>query len=182
MATFADIDKVIQANLGQFKKAGALKVRPGYKIRSGCITNQPSIVVTVLKKRSNVDPKDAIPPQVGGIVTDVREATTIQKMRFDSPQKYANVAATARPEYKQPEFDFERDAQTGKPLKAPTPAPVAQMAARALQPYQPAPRAPLTRVTEKMSLTCNASPDAGWMQLNKFLQGIERQLTVGMYD
>ena len=183
MSTFEDLDKVIQANLQQFKKPGVLTVRPGYKIRGGWITSDPAIVVTVKQKKSNVSPQEAIPAQVGGVATDVREATTIQKLRFDNPQQYANVVATARPEYKQPEFDFERDAQTGQPLKAPQPAPaVAQMAAKALKPYTPAPNAPLTPVTGKMSITCHASPDAGWTQLSQFLQGIQQQLTVGIYD
>ena len=53
---------------------------------------------------------------MGGIATDAREATTIQRLRFDDPQKHANVLAAARPEYQQPDFDLERDAQTGQHL------------------------------------------------------------------
>lgn len=183
MNTFQDIDKVIQANLPQFRKSGALTVRPGYKIRDGWITTEPAIVVTVRQKTPNVSPQEAIPPQVGGVPTDVRQATTIQKLRFDNPQQHANVVATARPEYKQPEFDLERDAQTGQPLRATQPAPaVAQITAKPLKTYTPAPNTPLTPITDKMSITCHASPDAGWTQLNRFLQGIQQQLTVGIYD
>lgn len=183
MGTFEDLDKVIQANLPQFRKPGALTVRPGYKIRDGWITTEPAIVVTVRQKKPNVSPEEAIPAQVGGVPTDVREASTIQKLRFDNPQQHANVVATARPEYKQPEFDLERDAQTGQPLKATPASPaVAQMTAKPLKPYTPAPNSPLTPVTDKMSITCHASPDAGWTQLTKFLQGIQQQLTVGIYD
>jgi hypothetical protein len=183
MSSFEDLDKVIQANLPQFRKPGALTVRPGYKIRGGWITPDPAIVVTVRQKKSNVSPQEAIPAQVNGVATDVREATTIQKLRFDSPQQHANLVAMARPEYEQPEFDFERDAQTGQPLKAPQPAPaIAQMMAKPLKPYTPAPNTPLTPVMDKMSIICHASPDAGWMQLSKFLQGIQQQLTVGIYD
>ncbi len=183
MSTFEDLDKVIQANLPQFRKPGALTVRPGYKICDGWITNEPAIVVTVREKKAKVSPAEAIPAQVGGAATDVREATTIQKLRFDNPQQHGNVVATARPEYNQPEFDFERDAQTGQPLKATQPAPVvAQMTAKPLEPYTPAPNTPLTPVTGKMSITCHASPDAGWTQLSKFLQGIQQQFTVGIYD
>ncbi|MGA2609195.1 MAG: phospholipase D-like domain-containing protein [Terriglobia bacterium] len=183
MSTFEDIDKVIQANLQQFKKPGALTVRPGYKIRGDWITQDPAIVVTVSEKRANISPQEVIPPRVGNYSTDVRQATTIQKLRFTDPQKHANVVATARPEYNQPEFALERDAQTGQLLKpAPAAPAVTEMAARPLKPYTPAPGSPLTAVTAKMSITCHASPDAGWPQLNKFLQGIKQQLTVGMYD
>lgn len=185
MKTFADIDKVIQANLPQFKKPGALTVRPGYKIRNGWITPESAIVVTVREKKdkASIPPADTIPPQADGVPTDVRDATTIQKLRFDNPQQHANVVATARPEYNQPEFDYERDAQTGQLLKPTQAAPaVAAMVAKPLKPYQPAPGTPLNQVTAKMSITCHSSPDSGWTQLSKFLQGIQQQLTVGMYD
>jgi len=183
MSALKDLDKLIQANWHQFKKPGALTVRPGYKIRHGWITPEPAIVVTVRHKKAKVSPAEAIPGQVGGVATDVREATTIQRLRFDDPLKYANVAATVRPEYRQPEFDLERDAQTGQLLQAAPPAPaVAERAAKPIKPYTPAPGTPLTPVTDKMSITCHASPDAGWTQLSKFLQGVREQLTVGIYD
>ena len=72
---------------------------------------------------------------MGGIATDAREATTIQRLRFDDPQKHANVLAAARPEYQQPEFDLERDAQTGQLLKAPAP-PAPTVAHRAAKPLK----------------------------------------------
>jgi hypothetical protein len=183
MSAFQEIDQVIQANLPQFKKPGALTVRPGYKIRDGWITKDPAIVVAVREKRKNVSPQDLIPPKVGAYPTDVRQATALQRIYFDEPQKHANVIATARHEYNQPEFGLERNAQTGQLLKpsAATPS-VEALAAKPRVPYQPAPGVALTPVMAKMSITCHASPDAGWRQLNKFLQGIQQQLTVGIYD
>jgi hypothetical protein len=183
MSTFDDIDKVIQANLPSLRKPGALTVRPGYKIRGGWITKDPAIVVTVNQKLANVSPQNAIPPTIGPYPTDVREATSIEKLRFTDPPRYANVVATARPEYAQPEFSLERNVQTGQLLTAAAPAAaVLTQAAKPLVPYTPAPTAPLTPVTGKMSITCHVSPDAGWLELNKFLQGVKQQLTVGMYD
>ena len=93
MSNFAQIDKVIQANLDKFKKPNALTVRPGYKISKGWISQQPAIVVTVEKKTANISPADAIPPQVGGIPTDVREATTIAKLRHNAPERHAALTA-----------------------------------------------------------------------------------------
>ena len=55
-------------------------------------------------------------------------------------------------------------------------------AAKPMLPYTPAPGVPLSPVNETMSITCHASPDAGWIELSKFLQNIQQQLTVGMYD
>ena len=182
MSEFIQIDKVIKANLAQFKKPGALSVRPGYKIRNGWITKQPSIVVTVQKKTANISPQDAVPSNVGGYATDVREATTIQKLRFTAPERHAALVAMARPEYLQPEFPLERDAQTGAYLqKAAAPGAVAAHTTKPRVPYKPA-KAPLTPVDDTMSITCHASPDAGWMELSGFLKDIKNQLTVGMYD
>ncbi|HEY2858768.1 MAG TPA: phospholipase D-like domain-containing protein [Terracidiphilus sp.] len=182
MSDFAQIDKVIKANLEKFKKPGALTVRPGYKITSGWITKQPAIVVTVQKKLPNVSAEDAVPASVGEYPTDVREATTIEKLRHTAPARHAALVAMARPEFQQPDFPLERDAQTGKLLASPAPpAAVAAHVAKPRVPYKPA-KAPLTVVDDTMSITCHASPDAGWLQLSAFLKGIKDQLTVGMYD
>lgn len=183
MSIFTDIDQVVVANLQAFKKRGALTVRPGYKITGGWITRQPAIVVTVEEKRADISPQDAVPPKVGGYPTDVRQATQIQRLRHTNPQLHATITATARPEYTQPEFPLERDAQTGLPLKtAAAPASVAAVLKKPTVAYTPAPVASLAAVTGKMSITCHASPDAGWLELSKFLQGIQQQFTVGMYD
>jgi PLD-like domain len=179
------IDKVIQAHLDKFKKPGVLTVRPGYRIANGWITKQPAIVVTVQKKIPNVSPSDAIPASVGGISTDVRQATTIQKLRQVAPERHAALTAMMRPEFQQPEFPLERDAQTGKLLaKAPTPAPAAVAAHKAKPkvPYVAPANATLAPVEDTMSITCHVSPDAGWIELSGFLKNINNQLTVGMYD
>jgi PLD-like domain len=183
MSNFAQIDKVIQANLDKFRKPNALTVRPGYKITKGWITQQPAIVVTVQKKTSNINPTDAVPPVVGGIPTDVREATTIEKLRHTAPERHAALITMMRPEFRQPEFPTERDAQTGELLaKAPALAAVVAHTSKPKVAYQPAPNTPLTPVEGTMSITCHAGPDAAWLKLSEFLKGIKSQFTVGMYD
>ncbi len=183
MSVFTEIDQVIQKNFEVFKKSNVLTVRPGYKIKDHWITNQPAIVVTVEQKRADLSPQDAVPPMVGGYPTDVRPATGMQRMRSADPASHATVAATARPEFAQPEFPLERDIRTGQLLeKVPSTAPVAEMAAKPRVPYTPAPGFPLDPVTATMSITCHASPDAGWTVLKKFFEDIQDQLTVGMYD
>jgi PLD-like domain len=183
MSNFAQIDKTIQANLDKLRKPGALTVRPGYKISKGWITKQPAIVVTVQKKTANINPNDAVPANVGGFPTDVRQATTLQRLRYTAPERHAATVAMMRPEYAQPEFPLERDIQTGKLLaKTTPPAAVAAHQAKPKVPYTPAPNAPLTAVEDTMSITCHSSPDAGWIELSGFLKNIQQQLTVGMYD
>jgi hypothetical protein len=179
----ADIDKAIQDHLDVFKKPGALTVRPGYKIKNGWITNRPAIIVTVRKKRARVSAKDAIPARVGRFATDVREASRWQKIRRSDPQEFAALMTFHRPEFAQPVFGSERDAQTGQLLQTAKASPeVAALAATPLEQYTPAPNTPLTPVTDNMTITFCASPDAGWTELKKFFQDIGTQLTVGIYD
>ena len=183
MINETDIDKVIQDHLEAFKKPGVLTVRPGYKIKGGLITDRPAAVVTVRKKRARVSAKDAVPARVCRYSTDVRQATTWQKLRYRDPQQFAALMALHRQEFAQPVFGLERNAQTGQLLQTAKASPkVAAHAAKPLVPYTPAPNTPLTPVTDKMTITFCASPDAGWTELNKFLQGIGTQFTVGIYD
>jgi hypothetical protein len=67
------------------------------------------------------------------------------------------------------------------PPTNPDPA-VAAHHAKPTVPYCPPQGASLAPVTDTMSLTLCASPDAGWLVLNKFLQDVQGRLTVGMYD
>jgi hypothetical protein len=59
---------------------------------------------------------------------------------------------------------------------------VAAHQAKPLVPDTPAPGVSLDPITDTMSLTLCASPEAGWSQLSAFLEGIQDQLTVGIYD
>ena len=177
------IDAAIQDNLHHFRKRGALTVRPGYKIKNGWITSQEAVVVTVKKKKASVAAKELIPSKIGGYATDVRQANVWQKLRHEDPEEYGNHMALQRPEYTQPEFPYERDAQSGQLLQPAKPHPtVAAQSAKPTVPYVPPSGASLDPVTDTMSLTLCASPDAGWLELGKFLEGIHSQLTVGMYD
>jgi hypothetical protein len=49
-------------------------------------------------------------------------------------------------------------------------------------PYKPPTGTPLKAVQGNMTITCLASPDAGWPTLKTFLSGTTEQLTMGMYD
>ena len=183
MSVFMEIDQVIQKNFEVFKKPNVLTVRPGYKIKDHWITSQPAIVVTMEQKRADLSPQDAVPPMVGGYPTDVRPATAMQRLRFTNPDLQLTVAATARSEFVQPEFPLERDIRTGQPLQKVAPAAaVVEMTTKPGVPYTPAPGFPLDPVNDTMSITCHASPEAGWTVLKKFFQDIQGQLTVGMYD
>jgi phosphatidylserine/phosphatidylglycerophosphate/cardiolipin synthase-like enzyme len=184
MATlgFNKIDKVICANWRAFRKPGVLSVRPGFKFTGGWITDKPAIVVTVEKKR-DVPQSARLPAQVGGVAIDVRQATPLDHLRHTDPTAHA-VLAAARPEWAPPPSPFERTVKgTTKPA-----APLGVAARLPSNPTKPqlpytAPQgASLAMVTDVMTITCHASPDAGWPTLSQFLDGIRTRLTVGMYD
>jgi hypothetical protein len=177
------IDETIQTNLKLFQKRGALTVRPGYKIKNGWITPEEAIVVTVNKKKDDVPAGQLIDKKIGNYPTDIRQANTWQKLRRKSTESYGTFMASQQPQYAQPDFPYERDAQTGQLLQSSKPHPkVAAHYVKPTVPYAPPGNATLAPVTDKMSITLCASPDAGWLELSQFLQGIGNQLTVGMYD
>jgi hypothetical protein len=179
------VDQAIQQNLSQLQKPGVLFMRPGYKSTGGQLMDQPAIVVTVDNKQADVAPDDRVPSQVGGYPTDVRQASPMHRLRASNPELYAQVAATAPPELQRPVFPFERDA-TGQ-LVAPA---IAQMAAAvaARKPakqkldYTPPANRPLDPITDQFTITCHASPDAGWPTLKPFIAAATQRLSVAMYE
>jgi PLD-like domain len=176
------IDQVISQHLGDLAKPGVLSVRPGYQMAGGWLTKKPAIVVTVDKKADDVPPADRLPETLGGFAVDVREAGPMERLRAQNPSLYVAVAAQAAPELALPQFALERDL-TGRRL-----APLEEAAAAARAPakpnlpYTPPANAPLQAIVDTFTVTCHASPDAGWPQLKSFFTGVKSRLTVGMYD
>jgi hypothetical protein len=176
------IDQVITRHLGELAKPGVLSLRPGYQMAGGWLTKKPAIVVTVEKKSDDLSPQDRLPETLGGFAVDVREAAPLERLRAQNPTLYVAVAAHASPEHALPQFALERDL-TGRRLSALDEAAAAAAApAKPNLPYTPPANAPLQAITDTFTLTCHASPDAGWPQLKGFLTGVKSRLTVGMYD
>jgi hypothetical protein len=181
--TFKKIDGVIQQNLPALRRDGVLTVRPGYQMVGGWPTQKPAIVVTVRQKSDAVPAAQLLPEKLGGFTVDVRQASSLEKLRADDPARFAAFAATARNEYRLPEFSTEREIATGTPVKS------LAMAASAAKPVAK-PEIPYTRpegftldlIEDNMSILCHASPDAGWPTLKSFFEGITNKLVVGMYD
>jgi hypothetical protein len=177
---FRRMDGVIRANLGLFRKAGVLSVRPGYKSVGGFLTRKPAIVVSVVSKH-DVAPAQELPAKVGEFAVDVREATAVEKLRAQNPLEYARVLAGGRGEYVLPEPTYERDPSTGAPLAMPAAALMAGPPKTKVS-YTPAAGVTLDAVDATMAITCHASPDAGWPQLKSFFGQVQTNLTVGLYD
>jgi hypothetical protein len=176
------VDQVITQNLDKLRKPGVLSVRPGYQVAGGWPTKKPAIVVTVDRKQDDLAPQDRLPETIEGFAVDVRQASPLQRLRATNPTLYASVAASVTPEQDRPTFPYERDV-SGQSL-----APLAETVEAMRKPskqqlgYVPPSGAPLRAVTDDMTITCHASPDAGWPTLKAFLGDTHGSLTVGMYD
>lgn len=179
---FAKIDEVIRRNWAQFRKRGVLAVRPGFKFTGGWITGEPAIVVTVERKQ-DVPAAERLPAEVGGVAVDVRQATPLDHVRHTDPEAHA-VLAAGRSEWAPPPFPFERTVRDA--AAPPQPLSAAPRAAanppKQRVPYKAPEGGSLAPVTDVMSITCHASPDAGWPTLSKFIEGVRNRLTVGIYD
>ena len=64
------------------KKANVVGVAIGYKEKGGQKTEIPSLVVMVRKKvpLSKLKARDVVPPEIDGVVTDVREVGEIKAL------------------------------------------------------------------------------------------------------
>jgi hypothetical protein len=181
--TFKKIDTVIQQNLPQLRKDGVLTVRPGYQMVGGWPTQKPAIVVTVRQKSDAGPAAQLLPETLGGYAVDVRQASSIERLRADDPARFAAFAATARNEYRLPEFPYEREIATGAPVKTfAMAAAAAKPVAKKEIPYTSPKGFNLDPVEDNMSILCHASPDAGWPTLKPFFAGTNNTLVVGMYD
>ncbi len=172
MDLFEKVDEVIRSHLADLRIPGVLTVRPGFRFANGWITRDPAVVMTV---DADADGR-AIPARVGPYPTDVRRASAAELLRRSDPRGFADALGAAPPRLRPAYFPLEREVATGALVPRP------RAAAKPTVPYTPAPGATLAPVRDRMSLTCSASPDSGWMVLSGFLAVVRQALTVGMYD
>lgn len=177
-----EIDKVISQHLAELSKPSVLSVRPGYQAVGGWVTKKPAIVVTVTQKQHDVAPQDRLPEALGGYPVDVRQASAFHRLRATNLALGARVAASARAEFNRPSFPFERNLVGSAPEAAEAALAAAHAPRKPQITYAPPAGTTLKAVQGNITITCIASPDAGWPTLKPFLEGTQTTLTVGMYD
>jgi phosphatidylserine/phosphatidylglycerophosphate/cardiolipin synthase-like enzyme len=166
----------IKRNLKSFKKPGVLFVRPGFCVEKGWPTKEEAIVAITSRNAGKVK----LPAKIEGTKVEARRATDLEQFSHDQPGKFSQVAdhrAELRSSNVLPEFS---------PSKAGVRPKVSAGVASARQTkpeiaYTPA-EVPLNPVSGKISMTCHASPDAGWPTLQDFISGTKKRLKVSMYD
>jgi hypothetical protein len=156
---------------------GVLGLRPGFRFTAGWITDEPAIVVTVREKRppGQVPEDELIPRELAGVPVDVTPATPIEQLRSRARTRGLPVRPWPGVEYEPALPDWERDPDAAS-------REIFDTERAATRPYVPPPEPPLDEVSGAATVTCHASPDAGWTTLGPFLAGTRDRLTVGMYD
>jgi phospholipase D-like protein len=174
------IDQSIVRHIAELSKPGVLSIRPGYQMAGGWLTKKPAIVVTVDQKHDDLRPEDRLPETLDGYSVDVRQADNLQRLRATNPLLHAEVLKSVRPELIPATFPLERD-QSGHLFTPVQPAASAGNLNLQIR-YTPPPNAPLDPIEDNFTISCHASPDAGWTQLEPFLSNVRNTLTVGMYQ
>ena len=166
VSELARVVDAVRQHESELRKPHVLGVRAGYKFKNGAITTTPAIVVLVDRKL-DVAAADAIPPVVGGFVTDVAVADPFERLRLTRTDDEA--AATAVPAPPRLLIDELHGLESFEEA-------IPQFT------YTPPPDGDLSAVTGAMTITCHVSPDAGWKVLEPFLAATTREMWLGMYD
>lgn len=137
-------------------RSNVLGVRLGFVFRDGRITTERALVVTVREKKPvaelNAIKIDELPTSFRGLKVQVTDPTIAEQLLLAK-------GFSAR----------EALSIDGDSLGAEIT-------------YRPPPGPGLARVKARMQVTAHVSPEAGWTQLEPFLEGATRSLTVGMFD
>ncbi|HKG85943.1 MAG TPA: phospholipase D-like domain-containing protein [Beijerinckiaceae bacterium] len=146
---------------------GVVKAQVGYRTRDGRLTDELAILVTVMRKRppSALAPGEEAAQVLAGLPVDVVQASIAEQLAFvEQPAQLAGPTSLIAP----------------PPWETPLPAdPLSFMDG---DNYVPPDDIKLAEVDKKMSVLCHVSPDAGWPNLKKFIESIEKRLTLAMYD
>src|SRR6202012_6074872 len=192
----SSLNDVISAHLAELSKPDVLSVRPGYKVTGDWLTGIPAVVVTVAEKKSQLAADDRVPTEVGGVPTDVRQASPRKRKELEDPQGYAQEYRLAPDQGSVPHFADERTlggAQSGaqpgtqpgvhRAALASAHAAVAEATARKPQlDFSGPDGVTLDPVEAQATVHLSASPDAGCPALKDFLASTTQSLTVGLYD
>ncbi|HEX3749001.1 MAG TPA: phospholipase D-like domain-containing protein [Streptosporangiaceae bacterium] len=187
-ADLSVLNDVIGRHLAELTKPGALSVRPGYKMTGGWLTDTPAIVVTVAEKKSPLPAADLVPPEVGGVPTDVRAASPRKRKELEDPSGYAHEYRLTPDQGSVPHFADEQTLGGTQPGTHPAAlasahAAVAAVTARKPQlDYRGPDGVTLAPVEAQATIQLSASPDTGWPTLKGFLAATTESLTVGLYD
>jgi len=175
MSPFESVGKLIEQNLEAFRKPGILAVRPGYRTEAGWPVGGP-VIVALVGPQTGDAAAYGLPTQIGGIPVELRQASSLERLKATRPVTYGALRERARTEQHAPDFPHEH--LLAAPVEVPA---AARPSPKEKIDYEPAKPA-LAPVTDTFTMICHASPDIGWPTLRDFFGRIEQKLVVGIYD
>lgn len=185
LARFAVVDRAIRQHRDRLMAIeGVLAVRPGFRFRDGRIVKEPAVVVKVRRKKPphELSPGELIPRELDGAPVDVAPASPLEQLRASAPADPGLLAAAVPPSEEDITDlalpDWDRAVPPGEELDQGP----GLLGAGHTSEYVPPPDLALSEVTDAMTVTCHVSPDAGWPVLRSFLEGVDRDLTIAMYN
>ena len=172
--SFEEIRRVIGAHRDRLMAiAGVVDLRPGFKYTDGWSTGEHALVVVVenkIKPAGDIPARARIPATLDGVPTDVTPMTPSEQLRRESIEARG---ARAAPELEDLIYPGEQPSIV---------ADDEEIADRSLVQYQPPDGVPLEAIDDQMTVNCHLSPDNGWPTLSDFIDGVNKSLTVAMYD
>jgi hypothetical protein len=181
-AMSADVERVIERHLDEFRRSRVLSVRPGYEITRGWLTGRPAIVLTVSRKLRRVAEGARLPDAVEGIPVDVRQASARKRRELTDPAGYARELRLSPDHGSVPHFAQEQTMAGGRPAQTASAHALLAAVAKPQLEYTAPAAATLEPLQVTATLELSASPDSGWPTLSAFLAATQSSLTVGMYD
>lgn len=155
---------------------GVLAVQADFVVRAGEFTAEPAIVVLVSKKvaAEAIPEEELLAREIDGVPVDVQQASIEQQGEL-LRRKPGDQSAL--------EFLDEQAAGTGViDPRSPIEREKAAVGIEAERVDYPKPGFELTLVEAEMSVTAHASPDNGWAELKKFLEGPVEHLSATIYE
>ncbi len=162
-------------SLSDFKDV--IDLRPGFKVSDGSMSNRKAIVFLVNKKKdpTGANDKKLLPKSINGIPTDVTPISPFEFLR----NAHSDAAKNKKTVPKKFGLNFMIDSSD---FDSPNFKAATEHISKIGYKKPPVSLVSLTEVNEPMKITCHVSPEEGWNQLKPFLEDVQQELRVGMYD
>ncbi len=170
--------KVLDAHEDELKIVGVTKAYVGWVFRDNWITADRAIVVLTVTKEARDEVEKELANSLEGIPIQVRKDPRPPRKKKDVDltelsEPFAYDERFVRPEFPGEKVFDQRLSNTSYLAKAPARPPVQ---------YEMPKNVDVNPGPTKMDLILHVSPEQGWAQLKLFLEQIDGDLTVGMYE
>ncbi|WP_083684989.1 phospholipase D-like domain-containing protein [Massilia putida] len=180
MSSHEQAAAALAAHVKEVSLPGVLSARPSLRWAQQAGAGYEILLTVQPNQLADLETK--IPRELDEVPVRLRAASAMQRIRAERPVEFVTLAG-ARHELREPQFDDEIFFdENGTRIDPPLATAFAARPGKEQIPYSQPDDATLDEVMDDVSLVLHASPDAGWDQLSGFLEAVEEELVVGMYD